>query len=226
MRTTENVVRDVLTDAQREAWRACRAPGEMPVRAFAAETERAPGTVGNHLRWAENALRDASDEFAAVAREVDFLTERDDGTSSWQRASTETARVRYVSPTVYVVALDGGRHLCTLHETPQGFYRGACDCKGWEYNDGPCAHLCALRMADYVHETTVRDRKVRVPTISSTSSERAVADGGRVVEREPRDGESYDGNGGIRPVPPHVDPSRVQGAGEDGRVFGRPEDAL
>ena len=31
----------------------------------------------------------------------------------------------------------------------------------------------------------------------------AVTDGGR----EPGEGESYDGNGGIRPVPPHVPPT-------------------
>jgi NTP pyrophosphatase (non-canonical NTP hydrolase) len=33
-----------------------------------------------------------------------------------------------------------------------------------------------------------------------------VTDGGRDLDREPRDGESRDGNGGIRPVPPGVEP--------------------
>jgi hypothetical protein len=200
MRTTEDVVEDVLTDAQREAWRACRAPGEMPVSEFADATERVKGTVGNHLRWAEQALREASEEFLAVSRQVDFLTARDDTTSSFQRARDEVARVRYVSPVAYTVSLSEGehRHLCTLHEDEQGRYRGSCDCKGWRFSDGPCAHLCALRMADYVHEETVDGREVRTPTVEADAT-RAVTDGGEVVEHA---------------------------AGADGREFGRPEGRL
>ena len=64
------VVEDLLSPAQYEAWRACRAPGEMPVRMFARETERSEGTVGNHLRRAEDKLAEAADDFAAIAEHI------------------------------------------------------------------------------------------------------------------------------------------------------------
>ena len=41
-----------LTDAEKEAYRACRIRGKG-VRAFARQTDRRPGTVGNLLARAE-----------------------------------------------------------------------------------------------------------------------------------------------------------------------------
>jgi len=45
-----------LTDAEREAYRACRARNEG-VRAFARRSNRAPGTVGNLLARADQKLQ-------------------------------------------------------------------------------------------------------------------------------------------------------------------------
>ncbi|EMA27319.1 sigma factor-like helix-turn-helix DNA-binding protein [Halobiforma nitratireducens] len=44
-----------LTDAEREAYRACRIEG-TGVREYARETERRPGTIGNLLARAEAKL--------------------------------------------------------------------------------------------------------------------------------------------------------------------------
>lgn len=46
-----------------------------------------------------------------------------------------------------VALLDGeGDHMVRLYRD-KGRLLGGCDCKGWEYNPGPCAHLWAVYMA-------------------------------------------------------------------------------
>jgi len=49
----------VLTEAEREAYRAVRIDGTGP-RPFARETDRSPGTVGNLLARAEDKLGEGS----------------------------------------------------------------------------------------------------------------------------------------------------------------------
>jgi len=192
-------VEDVLTDAQREAWRACRAPGEMPVREFARETGRAPGTVGNHLRWAEEALADAHREFVEATQPVDFLTERDDRTTSWERAApmADETRIERLNRYAWVVGLpDGQAHVVALVRSDEWF-EGWCDCKGHEYGDGPCAHLCTLRQGAFIQ---VRDASGdRLQVEDAEAAREPVTDGGEVV------------------APP---------AGADGEVFGRLEGRL
>lgn len=85
--TAADPIEAVLSDPQREAWRACRAPGEAPITGFAEDTGRVKGMVGNHLRRAEQNFEDAAEAFADAATPVEFVTERDRRTTSWTRAA-------------------------------------------------------------------------------------------------------------------------------------------
>ncbi|MBZ6496029.1 SWIM zinc finger family protein [Natrinema longum] len=82
---------------------------------------------------------------------VDFLEERDDGTESWTRADPREALIESFGRFGYKVTLRDGEsvHYCALG-IEDGEYVGRCDCKGWQYHDGPCAHLCTLRKADFL----------------------------------------------------------------------------
>jgi hypothetical protein len=196
------LLEDLLSPAQYEAWRACRAPGEMPVRMFARETERSEGTVGNHLRRAGDKLAEAADDFAALAEPVDFLEERDARSTSWERAAplAPATEIRQLNRHTWLLQLpDGSPHVTVLLRR-QGAYRGWCDCNGWEYRDdatSPCAHLCTLRQGAFAHVETEEGERLQVAD-ASTSRE-PVTDGGEIVK------------------PP---------AGADGREFGRPEGQL
>lgn len=66
---------------------------------------------------------------------------------------------------------------------------GACDCEGFEYNDGPCSHLCAVyRLIDEdveMYQPRVRAADVELESvqdqraqIAAEPEERAAADGG------------------------------------------------
>jgi hypothetical protein len=195
-----NPIERALSPAQREAWRACRAPGEMPVREFARETERSPGTISNHLRRAEDNLAGALAAFAGASERVDFLDERDDRTTSWERAApmADETRIRRLNHFAWLVQLpDGHAHVVALIREG-GFFKGWCDCNGWEYRDdadSPCAHLCTLRQGAFIQVRTDEGERVRVE--EADAGRQAVTDGGReVVDRE------------------H--------AGADGREFGKP----
>ncbi|WP_089668662.1 helix-turn-helix domain-containing protein [Halobacterium jilantaiense] len=196
------VVEDVLSPAQYEAWSACRAPGEMPVRMFARETERSEGTVGNHLRRAEDKLAAAADAFAAVAEPVDFLEERDARSTSWERAAplAPATEIRQLNSHAWLLQLpDGSPHVTALLRR-QGSYQGWCDCNGWEYRDdpaSPCAHLCTLRQGAFAHVETAEGERLQVTEASATRE--PVTDGGEFVK---------------------------PAAGADGREFGRPEGQL
>ena len=82
---------------------------------------------------------------------VDFLEERDDETESWTRADPREALIESFGRFGYRVTLRDGEdvHYCALG-IDDGEYNGRCDCKGWQYHDGPCAHLCTLRKADFL----------------------------------------------------------------------------
>jgi|GEM_PF-1521477 len=201
---TADPLRDVLTDTQRAAYRACHAPGEMPIEEFADETNRVKGTVGNHLVRAKRKLATAADAFADAATPVDFETEARTRSTSWQRADEATrpenigdTEIEAVNRFAWTVRLPGGkRHLTALLHR-EDWFEGYCDCKGFEYNDGPCAHLCTLRQAAFVHVETADGDRVRIP--EQPANRTPATDGGRVVE---------------------------PAAGHDGREFGRPEDRL
>jgi len=194
----------VLSDGQREAWRACRAPGDMPVTEFAEETERSKGTIGNHLARAEDNLADAADAFADAATPVDFETEARTRSTSWQRAdeatrpeNVENTEIQAINRFAWTVRLpDGKRHVTALLRR-EDWFEGYCDCKGFQHNSGPCAHLCTLRQAAFVHVETADGDRVRIP--EQPANRTPATDGGRVVE---------------------------PAAGHDGREFGRPETQL
>ncbi|APW99415.1 hypothetical protein CHINAEXTREME_17285 [Halobiforma lacisalsi AJ5] len=82
---------------------------------------------------------------------VDFLEERDGETESWTRADPREALIESFGRFGYKVTLRDGEdvHYCALG-IDDGEYVGRCDCKGWQYHDGPCAHLCTLRKADFL----------------------------------------------------------------------------
>ncbi|ELZ12854.1 hypothetical protein C478_08013 [Natrinema thermotolerans DSM 11552] len=82
---------------------------------------------------------------------IDFLEERDGDTESWARADPREALIESFGRFGYKVTLRDGEsvHYCALG-LEDGEYIGRCDCKGWEYHDGPCAHLCTLRKADFL----------------------------------------------------------------------------
>jgi hypothetical protein len=191
----------LLSPAQLEAWRACRAPGTAPVTEFAAASGRAKGTVGNHLARAERKLADAHREFVEAAEPVDFLTERDDRTTSWERAAPmhEDTRISRINRFAWLVELPDGQPHVTALVRRDDWFSGWCDCDGFQYQEGPCAHLCTLRQGAYVHVQSDDGERVEAP--DADASREPVTDGGReVVDRE------------------H--------AGADGRVFGRPEGRL
>lgn len=82
---------------------------------------------------------------------LDFLEQRDDETASWERARPSDALIEPFGRFGYRVTLRDGEevHYCALG-LEDGEYIGRCDCKGWKYHDGPCAHLCALRKAAFI----------------------------------------------------------------------------
>jgi len=196
------VIEDLLSPAQYEAWSACRAPGEMPVRMFARKTERAPGTVGNHLSRAENKLAAAADAFADAAQPVNFVRERDTDSTSWERAAplAPATEIRKLNRHAWLLRLpDGQAHVSALVKGADG-YEGWCDCHGWEYrNDAksPCAHLCTLRQGAFIEVETAEGERLQVA--EADVNREPATDGGQIVQ------------------PP---------AGGDGREFGRPEGQL
>lgn len=129
---------------------------------------------------------------------LDFLAERDDQTRSWQRGDPDEALIESLNRFGWLVTLpDGDAHRCALARE-HGAYVGWCDCNGYQYHDGPCAHLCALRKADFIHAHDLEDQRISIP---ETGDREAATDGGRtIVERK--------------------------AAGADGREFGRPEGRL
>lgn len=188
----------VLSDAQREAWLACRAPGDAPVSEFAADTGRVKGTVGNHLSRAEDKLADAADEFADAATPLEFETECQRRTTSWQRAApmADDTEIQKLNRFTWTVRLpDGQRHVTALLRR-EDYFAGYCDCKGFEFNSGPCAHLCTLRQAAFVHVESDDGDRVTIP---EQPPKTPATDGGQPVE---------------------------PAAGHDGREFGRPETQL
>ncbi|QCS43420.1 SWIM zinc finger family protein [Natrinema versiforme] len=89
--------------------------------------------------------------------DIDFLEERDADTESWARADPREALIESFGRFGYKVTLRDGEsvHYCALG-LEDGEYIGRCDCKGWEYHDGPCAHLCTLRKAAFLELIDVK----------------------------------------------------------------------
>jgi|GEM_PF-957877 len=93
---------------------------------------------------------------------LDFLAERDNQSGSWTRAQPDRALIERTSTYAYLVTLpDGHVHRCAYAINDDGTYVGRCDCDGYRYHDGPCAHLCTLRKAEFGRDETTRGDRVR-----------------------------------------------------------------
>lgn len=116
--------------------------------------------------------------------------------TSWQRADPEAALIESTGRYGYRVTLpDGDAHLVAVAREDDE-HVGTCDCEGWEYNDGPCAHLCTVRKASFAGVEDVEGEPVEIPRVdldAHSADERAVADGG-YVDRAQR----VDATGGRR----------------------------
>ncbi|MEE6208617.1 hypothetical protein U3A55_00385 [Salarchaeum sp. III] len=92
---------------------------------------------------------------------LDFPRERDNETSSWTRADPDRALIERTSRYAYFVTLpDGHVHRCA-YAVENGEYIGRCDCDGFRYHDGPCAHLCTLRKAEFGHDETTHGERIK-----------------------------------------------------------------
>ena len=121
---------------------------------------------------------------------VDFGDLAGSEETSWERADPAAALIESTGRYGYRVTLRGGNAHLVAVAREDGQYVGTCDCEGWEYNDGPCAHLCAVRKADFAGVEDVEGEAVSIPRVdldAHENNERAVADGG-CVDRAQRAG--------------------------------------
>ncbi|TKX70823.1 SWIM zinc finger family protein [Halorubrum sp. SP9] len=110
------------------------------------------------------------EEFGRVDTEIgesinfDRLAGTDD--TSWNKAEPYESDIETVSRLGFKVRSPDGEEWHHVVLAREGDHHvGLCDCKGWEYNDGPCVHLCAVRKAAWTGVTPERDingRTVRI----------------------------------------------------------------
>ena len=121
---------------------------------------------------------------------LDFQSKRDAESESWERADATAALIETVAWDCWRVLLPDGdeSHECHLHRD-HGAFVGSCDCEGFQYHDGPCAHLCAVRKAAFGQVADTRGEPVRIHDLDDVERERAdakieraVADGGYYAE--------------------------------------------
>ncbi|WP_256402443.1 SWIM zinc finger family protein [Halorubrum salinum] len=68
--------------------------------------------------------------------------------TSWTKAVPYQSDIEVISRLGYRVKSPNGEEWHHVVLAREGDHHvGLCDCKGWEYNDGPCVHLCAVRKA-------------------------------------------------------------------------------
>lgn len=89
---------------------------------------------------------------------INFRSERDKASRSWERSHPDDALIEPFGRFGYKVCLRDGEdvHYCALG-LEDGQYIGRCDCKGWQYHNGPCAHLCTLRKAAFLDRIDVAE---------------------------------------------------------------------
>lgn len=76
---------------------------------------------------------------------LDFEQAEESMTSSWQRALEEAAEIEPMEPGEYAVRFETSDTTHVVHLIGDGRgYVGRCMCPGYQYHDGPCAHLCLL----------------------------------------------------------------------------------
>jgi len=115
---------------------------------------------------------------------LDFETLAGTDATSWDRADPQGALIESMSRYSYRVTLPDGEesHLVAV-AIEDGQHVGTCDCKAFEYHEGPCAHLCTVRQAAFIGERDTRGVRVRIHRVdleTHTGDERAATDGGQV----------------------------------------------
>ncbi|TKX84543.1 SWIM zinc finger family protein [Halorubrum sp. SS5] len=104
-----------------------------------------------------------------IGDRLEFRDLPDADDTSWLKARPYRSDFERLSKLGWKVRSPEGEewHHVVLGRKSGGFI-GACDCKGFEYNPGPCVHLCALRKSAWGNrnlcrtETDINDRPVRL----------------------------------------------------------------
>lgn len=119
---------------------------------------------------------------------LDFDAVREAGSESWDRADPDAALIEQIEerPNVWKVTLpDSSAVYRCRYELEHGARVGFCECKGYEYGDGPCVHLCTLRQAEFVGAPRAADARGQPVRAVDADEERAqghvervMADGG------------------------------------------------
>lgn len=78
--------------------------------------------------------------------------------TSWVKAASNGSDIKCVSRLAFKVRSTNGSEWHHVVLAREGDHHvGLCDCKGWEYNDGPCVHLCAVRQEAWLTANCGRD---------------------------------------------------------------------
>ena len=123
------------------------------------------------------------------ARVLDFEAERDEQTSSFERADPVAALIEQRREHVWTVSLpDGdGTHSVVLIEEA-GEFVGRCSCDGFEFHDGPCAHLITIRKGAVVPDSDVNGTPIRIRSVDAVDEDDDLADHYDDTERVRADG--------------------------------------
>lgn len=127
------------------------------------EPTRTMATTRNDSTDVPNDPSEIEVKHAIMGEKLDFESERDQGTESWRRADGLRALISRESRAGWRVTLPDGHDAHRVAFVRQGNdWFGRCDCRGYQYHDGPCAHLCTLRKAAFVGAKTT-DGETVVP---------------------------------------------------------------
>lgn len=119
---------------------------------------------------------------------LDFEGVREQFPNRWDRADPRDALIERRNAHGWTVWLTDGAdpHGVALCRDGDQFI-GRCDCDGFCYHDGPCAHLCAVRKADVVNLRDINGLVTSIERVDADrdqeraddQAERIMADGGR-----------------------------------------------
>lgn len=122
---------------------------------------------------------------ARNAGPVDIAGARERETEAWERgkqnASDAAVDVRQDVGAAVVRLPDGDPHATLLVEgagSDNGPFAGACDCKGYQYHDGPCAHLVTRAVRSILRPGEVPEDVQRYQDLKNAGGP-AEADGGQ-----------------------------------------------
>ncbi|TKR27947.1 SWIM zinc finger family protein [Natronomonas salsuginis] len=102
-----------------------------------------------------------------ASRPLNFTAEREQETTSFERADPTASLIEQRSPQSWTVSLpdgDGTHHVTLIQD--YGVYIGRCTCEGFQYNEGPCAHLCTIRKADTIGYPDVNGTPVSIERVN------------------------------------------------------------